>query len=174
MATASKTAAKAMGKAKGVAKGLSGYPAIFRHLAAEHGEVSALMQRVAGSSEKSDVREELFPEIRKNLLAHAKAEEKEFYGPLRRSAETKELISQAIEEHRKVEEYLEKLASGNKATKTWMQIFERMMRAVEAHVDMEENEIFPKAFEVLSREQAQKIEERYEAAEERQKARLSR
>lgn len=172
MAKASKMAAKAMGKAKGAAKALSGYPGIFHHIAGEHGEVSAMMKRVAGSSEGSKVREELFPEIRKNLLAHTQAEEKEFYGPLRRFPETKEFIAQAMDEHRKVQEYLEKLESGNKATKTWLQTFERMMRAVERHVEMEEHEMFPAANEVLSGEQAREMEDRFQEVEEQVKARF--
>lgn len=172
MATGSKVAAKMKGKAKGAAKSLSGYPGIFRHLAGEHGEVSSLMKRVSGTSDDSKLREELFPEIRKNLLAHARAEEKEFYEPLRGFAETRDFVPRAIEEHRKVEGYLEELANGNKATKTWLETFERMMRAVEAHVEHEEQEIFPAANEVLSHERAQEMEEHYESREKQEKAQL--
>lgn len=166
------TTAKVKATAKEAVEVLSGYPGIFRHLAGEHSEVATLMKKVAGSSEGSTVREELFPEIRKKLLAHTKAEEQEFYDPLRRHPETEDLIAQATEEHEKVEGYLDELTSGNKATKTWMKIFERMRRAVEAHVDMEENDIFPAAREVLSAEEAQEMEKRYQALEEQVKQRL--
>jgi len=172
MAKASKVAAKVKGGMKAAGSALTGYPGIFRHLAAEHGEVSVLMKRVAGSSDGSDVREELFPEIRKNLLAHAKAEEQEFYEPLRNRSATRDLIRKSLDQHRKIEEYVEKLSSGNKATQTWLETFERMMRAVEQHVDLEENQLFPAAKELLSTNEAQEMEEQYEEAEEQEKAHL--
>lgn len=172
MAIGSKTASKAAGTAKGAAKALAGYPGIFHHLAGEHAEVSTLMKRVAASSEGSSTREELFPEIEKSLFAHARAEEEEFYPVLRNFTGIQELVDRCIEEHRKVEEYLGQLASGNKATKTWAEVFERMMRAVETHVEREEKELFPKAKELLSPDRAEDMQGRYERAEEREKSRL--
>lgn len=172
MATGSKAASKAAGTAKGIAKALEGYPGIFHHLAGEHAEVSALMKRVASSSEDSSVREELFPEIRKNLLAHAHAEEEEFYSALRNYPEVEPIVSRCLDEHHKVEEYLGELESGNKATKTWGELFGRMMRAVETHVEREEKELFPKARELLTEDRAREMEERYQNAEEREKTHL--
>jgi hemerythrin superfamily protein len=172
MATVTKAIAKVAGLAKEAGTALSGYPGIFHHLAREHAQVAVLMQRVAASSEDSPVREELFPEIRTELLAHSKAEEREFYAPLARAASTKELVAKAREQHEKIRGYLDELAEANKATKTWLRTFERMVRAVQAHVDMEENQLFPPANELLDREQAAKINEAYEAAEEQEKKRL--
>jgi hypothetical protein len=48
-----KAGAKAKAAAKGAAKAAQGETGILRHLAAEHGEVSALMKRVAKTSEVS-------------------------------------------------------------------------------------------------------------------------
>lgn len=167
-----KAGAKAAGKGKGILKALEGYPGIFHHLAGEHAEVSTLMQRIAASSEDSDAREEIFPELRKNLLAHAHAEEQEFYPTLHRFSELEVLVDRCIEEHHKVEEYLDQLDSQNKATKTWMNVFERMMRAVERHVEREEQELFPKAKDLLEPERAEKMQGRFESAEEKEKKRL--
>ena len=169
---ASTATAKVRGKMREAASLLSGYPGIFRHLAGEHAEVAALMKKVAGSSETSATREELFPEIHVSLLAHATAEEREFYGPLRDYSATDALVSKALDQHQKIKGYLEQLIGANKATKTWLATFERLMRAVEVHVDMEENELFPAAKDVLTAEVARRMEQRYCEAEKQMRERI--
>jgi hemerythrin superfamily protein len=168
MASVSKAAAKFAGTTKGGAKALAGCPGIFGHLAAEHAELANLMKRVADAAPDSNIRNELFPEIRKNLLAHAHAEEEQFYPILFSFAELESLVSQCADEHQRVEECLIDLESADNTA--WAGLFDQLMRAVEAHVEREENELFPKARELLSREQAEELDECYSHAEERQKA----
>ncbi len=172
MATLSRVSAKVTGAAKAMEKALRGYPAIFRHLAGEHGEVATLLARVAASSEDIEIRGELFPEIRKSLLAHAKAEEKEFYEPLRGFSRTASMIPQALEEHRQIEQLLEQLHGQSFTSATWFGTFQTLCTAVEAHVEREENELFVAAKEVLDSDRAKQMEESYERTEEREKARL--
>ena len=172
MAIGTKAAAKVAGAAKGAAKALAGYSSIFHHLANEHAQVSTMMTRIAQSSEGSSDREEVFDEMCPALLAHAHAEEKEFYPVLRRFPELQQLVTQSLEEHKQIESYLEQLESSNKGTKIWLDLFERLMLAVEAHVDLEENQLFPKANELLSSDQAKQVYERYEHVEEEEKTEL--
>ncbi len=173
MAFATKAAAKTAGAVKGATKALAGYSSIFHHLAGEHAEVSTMMQRIASSSENSTAREEVFAEMRAALLAHAHGEEKEFYPILRRFPELQNQVSQCLQEHKEIEAYLEQLADGRKDTTTWLQLFERMKRAVEAHVNREENQLFPKANELVGSDQAQQMYERYEQVEEQEKGQLA-
>ena len=172
MATMTRAAAKISGATKAIGKALSGYPAIFRHLAGEHAEVATLMKRVSASSDDTEIREQLFPEIRKNLLAHAKAEEKEFYEALRTLPQTASMIPQAVEEHRRIAKYLEQLQRENCATDAWLDTFRAFESAVEAHVQREENELFPASKDAFDSDRAKQIDERYEAAEEQEKARI--
>ena len=168
---ASRAMAKVRAKTKEALTGLSGYPGIFSHLAGEHAEVASLMHQV-GSSGEAHTADELFPEIRKKLLAHAKAEEKEFYAPLRNAPPTKALVAKATEQHKQIEAYVEELHDGSTSTKAWMTTFEKFMHAVEKHVEMEEHQLFPAAKDVLSNQQAKELERRYSQAEEQQKAHL--
>ncbi len=171
MATGSKTAAKAAGAAKGAIKALAGYPGIFHHLAGEHAEVATLMQRVADSSPDSRLRDELFPEIRRHLLAHARGEEQEFYPKLRRFPEVEPLVTQCLQEHEQVKHQLEQLDAEDKSTATWQGRFREMMEAVERHVEREENQLFPKARDLLHPDEARDMENRYERVEEEEKRR---
>lgn len=161
----SKAAAKTAGKAKAAGKALEGQTGILRHLAGEHGKVATLMARIASSDEDSDVREDLFPDVKEELLAHAKSEEAEFYPVLREYEEFRDLVEESLEQHRRVEQMLGKLSSGDKSTKTWLDEFESMKRAVEEHVDLEENRIFPRAKEVIPKERLSTMLDRYEQTE---------
>jgi hemerythrin superfamily protein len=171
MAKGSKMGSKAAGAAKGAAKALAGYPGIFHHLAGEHAEVATLMKRVANTSEASE-REELFGEIRKNLLAHAHGEEQEFYPELRKFPEIEPLVTECLREHKKIEEYLDQLNGADKSSDAWQSRFDEMMTAVETHVEREEDELFPKAKDLLDGQVARDMEERYEKVEEQEKSRL--
>src|SRR5437868_2871676 len=82
-----KAASKTMGTVKGAKATLKGLSGVFKKLMQEHGEVAALMERVSMSSEDS-VRRELYPTIRKELLAHEKGELKAVYPVLGQYAET--------------------------------------------------------------------------------------
>jgi hemerythrin superfamily protein len=174
MAMGTKVAAKTAGAMKGAAKALAGYSSIFHHLAAEHAEVATMMHSIARSSAGSSAREDVFAELRAALLAHAHSEEQEFYPVLRRFAQIENVVAKCMAEHKQIEAYLEELEASSKKTRSWMALFERFMRAVEAHVDREENHLFPKANELLSGDQAKQVYERYEHIEERKRRSSSR
>lgn len=171
MASGSKFTSEVAGAGKGAAKALEGYSGIFHHLAGEHAEVSMLMKRVAGSTDAQS-REKLFPEIRRNLLAHAQGEEEEFYPALRKYPELEAMVDKSLNEHREIEQFLEQLNAEDKSTKEWGDGFEQLMHAVEKHVDHEENQLFPKANDLVESDEAKEMEGRYERVEEREKERL--
>lgn len=171
MAEGSKAAAKAAGKLKGAAKAMSGYPGIFHHLAGEHAEVATAMKRISGSKEDSSAREEVFAEMRKNLLAHAKGEEQEFYPRFEQRPELEGLVRQCLEEHQRIESLLQTLNTGDKSTAAWSRQFEELKHVVEAHVDREENELFPRAKDAISSDEAREMQDRFERVEEQEKTR---
>ena len=172
MARGSKAAAKTAGAVKGAAKALAGYPGIFHHLAGEHGEVSAMMQRLAASSRDSQARREVFAEMCRNLLAHAHGEEEVFYPGLKAFPEVEPLVARCLEDHARVEQHIEQLAAMDPATAEWEALFDTLKSAVEDHVAREEQELFPKAKDLLDAERAREMESQYESIEEREKARL--
>jgi hemerythrin superfamily protein len=170
MAIGSKIAGKAAGAGKQAMEALAGYPGVFHHLAAEHAEVSILMMRIANSSEESSVRSELFPDLRRKLLAHAHAEEEEFYPQLRQLPELADLVERSLQEHKQIETQLDELEAGDKSSESWTKRFEETMHAVQRHVDLEEDQVFPKAKDLLIGEQADEMLQLVETVEDREKA----
>lgn len=159
-AKGSKVAGKAAGKVKAAGAAMKGEHGIFRKLKEEHAEVSAMMKRVAATTDP-DTRRELFPEIRKEILSHAKGEEREFYPVFRQFEETSDLIEESIEDHSAIEQMLDRLRTMDVDSEDWGDLFEEMMTEVQDHVDQEENELFPLAEKLIDRENAEQIEGRY-------------
>jgi hemerythrin superfamily protein len=164
MAKATEIAGDIFGRLRGAAKSIvEGFGGIFRELAKEHGEVTVLMKRISATSDV-DIRSEVFPVLRKELLSHAKAEEREFYPAMENLEECRLLVEQAKLDHKEIEAMIEELNAMNYADATWGEQFLRLERAVEAHVEMEENELFPKAKDSLAKDQLDEMERRYEMA----------
>lgn len=153
-------AGEMIGKAHAAAATLKGDTGIFRKLQEEHAEVSTLMKRVATSSDP-ETRRDLFPKIRRELLAHAEAEEKEFYPILEQRPETQALAKQARNEHAEVELMLDQLVGMDASSDAWVDVFDRLMKSVEQHVQEEEHEIFPKAKPFFDDTQANQVEKVY-------------
>jgi hemerythrin superfamily protein len=157
-------AGKVAGKMQGIAKRLEGYKGIFRKLAEEHAEVSVLMRRVLSSSEVAEVRRELFPKIRRELLSHARAEEQEFYSVLERYPETRDFVEHSGTDHRRIEILLDQLSVSDPAQPAWTETFRTLVQAVDDHVDDEEKRLFPLAKDLLPEVDVIAMEERFAAA----------
>src|SRR5512138_490848 len=76
---------RGLGTFKAVKARLSGLVGIFKTLSEQHGEVTALLERAKLSDERFT---ELWPEIRRELLSHERAEVRELYPVLRLHAQT--------------------------------------------------------------------------------------
>ena len=160
MRTLTELASKAVGVAKATGAALSGYRGIFRTLKREHGEVSVLIMRVA-TDRDGDARAELFPLIARELLAHARAEDAEFYSILADHESTRGMVMQLEADHERIEMLISELATLPIHSSGWLIRFRELQRAVQEHVDQEENQVFPRARHILSPEMAEEIDHRY-------------
>ena len=166
MGKLTEVASKAVGKAMQAAAALAGERGIFSRLKGEHREVSLLLERCAATdTSDSGVKEriDLYEKIRAELLAHATAEEEVFYSALEQIAETKPLAIKARDEHDQVERILMELDSLAAHEPLWMERFNALVQAVDAHVTEEEDHLFPAAEKVFTKHQTKVLDERYHA-----------
>ena len=147
--------------AKSTSQDLSG---ILQTLAEEHGKVDAMMKRVKSAGNDAQVRNEFFPTIRKELLAHSDAEEEKFYDVIRKEASLKDKVEHSEKEHRDIEKALDKVGNCNPDTDAWGAAFDELMETVDHHVDEEEGEVFPAAAKHFSREQLENMDDDFKAA----------
>lgn len=161
--TPEKIASKAMGGIKAAKATVEGLTGVFRHLAQEHGEVTALLLRVKTSSDPK-VRIELFPTIRKELLSHEHGELEVVYPAMEPHDELKPMVAQHRQEAAQLEKMLEQLVALDYQDEAWMTTFSSMVDIIQRHTQEEENQIFPAAQKVLGDDEAEALLPRFEAA----------
>jgi hemerythrin superfamily protein len=135
-------ASKAMGAAKAVKATFEGLDGVFRHLAREHGEVSALLMRLKASSDPS-VRRELWPTIRKELLSHEIAEKREVYPAFRTDPELQSMADEHDNDAEGLEDAIRELTDTAVDSEAWQPTLDRLIQLVQEHVRDEEEEYFP-------------------------------
>ncbi len=158
-------ASKAAGAMKALKATVTGLSGVFKQLTKEHGEVSALLLKVELSSDPK-VRRELFPTIRRELLAHEKAELREVYPAFEGHPELKDMAMEHDREARELEQILSELHATPCEDEGWGPRFAQLVEAVKHHTSQEESQFFPAASRVLGKEAAERMQSRYEACKE--------
>ncbi|HEX3775220.1 MAG TPA: hemerythrin domain-containing protein [Polyangiaceae bacterium] len=156
-------ASKAMGAAKDVKATFKGLTGVFKHLMEEHGKVAALLKRVSMSSDVK-LRSELYPTIRRELLSHERAEMDVVYPELARYPETAAISAEHAREAQELEAAIQAVDALAFGDAQWSQAFERLVSLVEAHVNEEESEFFPKAQKAIGEDATKALLPRFEAA----------
>jgi hemerythrin superfamily protein len=134
--------AKAMGAARAAVATVGGMTGIFRRLTQEHGEMSALLMRVQLTSSPA-VRRNVFPTIRKELLAHERAEESEIFPMFQQNEGTRAIVEAHAREAGQLEMVIGELTEIAVDDPRWEQTFDRLFKLVQAHVKTEESAYFP-------------------------------
>jgi hemerythrin-like domain-containing protein len=133
----------------------------FELLKKDHRTVAELFERLEAASGKAKLG--IFQQIKNELELHTHVEEVVFYPALEKANETRDLTLEAYEEHRVVKDLLGELESANAVTDEWEAKLTVLKENVEHHVDEEENELFDKANDVLSSDEAEALGDRMRA-----------
>jgi hemerythrin superfamily protein len=143
-----------MGKMKGVKARLSGLVGVFKTLAEQHGEVLSLIDRAKNSDDKF---RELWPDIRRELVSHEKAELRVLFPELRMYGELRALADQHDAAAQDLEQMIVELDDLQVGTQEFGDAYARFADAVREHADDEEKVIFPKAQQVIGRPRAEAL-----------------
>ena len=145
---------KGAGVVKGVEARLHGLVGVFKTLSEQHGEAGALLKRVKSEPDK---RSELWPKIRQALVSHEKGELAELYPVMRAYPELRSFCDRHEAEAGQLSALIERIHATSMSTETWTQLFDQLCEMVERHVQEEQNQIFPKAQEVIGAPRAEQI-----------------
>ena len=137
----------------------------FSLLKADHREVAELFDELESASGKSKL--SVFAQIKTALDLHAHIEEKFFYPALEEPKQTHDITLEAYEEHDVVKKLLQELNRAKAVNDEWEAQTKVLRENVEHHVEEEENELFPKATKVLSRDEIETLGEEMQAEKER-------
>ncbi|HSE30426.1 MAG TPA: hemerythrin domain-containing protein [Pyrinomonadaceae bacterium] len=138
----------------------------FELLKKDHEKVSTLFKQIESASGDGKMR--IFRQLKQELDVHAHIEEKIFYPALEREKQTREITLEAYEEHRVVKDLLSQLDAATSAGEDWDARLTVLKENVEHHVEEEEGELFDKANDVLTGEQADALGDQMQAEKNRQ------
>jgi hemerythrin superfamily protein len=114
-------------------------------------------------------REELFHTLKEALIKHSHAEEKVFYPMLRDKQPAHDMIEHGIDEHHQVESLLSRMDSIPADSDDWLDTLETIHAKVQDHVQEEENDVFPKARQLLGEGELNQLTERFMRTKERER-----
>jgi hemerythrin superfamily protein len=144
---------------------------IYSLLRQDHQRVKELFEQIEATEPNGGgKRETVFGAIKKELMVHKEAEESTFYAALSVLPEMSDRIEEAMEEHVDVEELLQELDETDTGSDAFMAQLAELREEVEHHVSEEENEIFPRARELLTEEQADSLAREMQTQKQRLEA----
>lgn len=93
----------------------------------------------------------MFGELRDTLTQHTKLEEQMLYPELRGSSETRLLVDESYREHQRIREILAKMEKlrRDQHCDRWDDNLKELQQNLKHHVAREEDELFPKAMQLL-------------------------
>ncbi|HEX4452320.1 MAG TPA: hemerythrin domain-containing protein [Kofleriaceae bacterium] len=160
-------AAKTKGFEKSMEAHRDGLIGVFRTLAKQHGEASALIDRIKNDAGK---RESLWPKLRVALMAHEHGELDAVYPALERYHALKPLAQQHGEEAKQLEATIQRLDSMTIDSDEWGSVFGTLADMITSHVAEEENEIFPVSLNAIGTDRANDLDTAFKAAHKKAEA----
>jgi len=142
-------------------------------LTKDHATVKALFKKFESAGERAgQTKQRLFNEIKDALDVHAGIEEEIFYSAMQkvRLKEAKDLVLEALEEHKVVKTLLEEIAGLTPEDEEFDAKVKVLRENVEHHANEEEKEMFPQAKEHLSEERRAELGAQMEDRKEQLKA----
>lgn len=129
----------------------------------DHELVKKMLAEGEKTTERADkTRTELFARLKGELEIHERIEEEVLYPALRDNPKSEEIAYEAYEEHHVVDRILEELEMTPTDSPEWLAKFTVAKENLEHHIEEEEGELFPKARQILSDDQLERMGARME------------
>jgi len=136
---------------------------IFEDLKADHDKHRAMLEQLGETKGDSEERRELFEKLRKELQAHAAAEEESLYAAMLAKPDLRDEARHSVSEHKEIDDYLGELFEIDMSSSAWLTKFKEMRHRYLHHIDEEEEEMFPSAAKSLSDKTETQIADTFEA-----------
>jgi hypothetical protein len=127
-------------------------------------KANELFVRLSDTSDGAvKTREKLFAELKAELELHAGLEEQHLFPVLRRNAETKEIVTEAIKDNKELRAKLAELEALPKNDDAFPERLKALQKTFRQHARDEKRELLPAVQRALSEEQVQGITQKIEA-----------
>jgi iron-sulfur cluster repair protein YtfE (RIC family) len=127
---------------------------IFELLIKDHIKVKKILQEMCETTSRAiKKRQELLEQLVAELKMHEKIEERIFYPPLKDNHNTRQLTLEAYEEHRAVDDLIDKLAKLEPSDERWLAVLTVIKENLHHHIKEEEDRLFLKAREEIDEQE---------------------
>lgn len=130
---------------------------IFQDLKQDHDRHRELLEKLEETSGDSEDRRSLFETLRRELQAHAAAEEESLYATMLGCPDLREDARHSVSEHKEIDDMLGELVETDMGSGGWLMKFKAMRQRYLHHIDEEEEEMFPAAAKGLSSDAEKRI-----------------
>jgi hypothetical protein len=125
-------------------------------------ELFARLAETSGNAVKT--RERLFSELKEELELHMRLEEQHLFPVLKKHKETKELVSDALNDNKETRRALTQLERAQKDSEEFTSKVADLRKAFQQHVRDERKEFLPAVLKALDDEEAEAVVEKIEGA----------
>ena len=139
---------------------------IFEDLKQDHDRQRKMLEDIANAA--GSERQSQFEKLRKELQAHAAAEEESLYATMLGCPDLREDARHSVSEHKEVDDMLGELVEADVDSDAWQDTFAKMRHRYLHHIDEEEEEMFPKAAEGLTADAEARIAKVFEKRKPRE------
>lgn len=139
---------------------------IYEVIKQDHERHRDLLARIDETSGDTAVRRRLFEEFRRELTAHANAEEQTLYAVLLENPKSQEQARHGIAEHKRGDDVLAELNDLDFDNPGWLARFRKLRHEVEHHMEEEEEDVFASARDVLDDARAIELARKFEHREQ--------
>ena len=143
---------------------------IFNELKQDHDRHRKMLDELVKTEGDSADRTKMFAAFKKEVSAHANAEEQSLYAEMLERPDLQDKGRHSVAEHKEIDDYLEDLEDTDMSSSGWLVTFKKLKHRYEHHIDEEENEIFTAAQEDLSEAKSESLGKVFET---RKKAELA-
>lgn len=129
----------------------------------DHQKVSDLFEQFEATDEEQKKRH-IADQIANELETHTHIEETIFYPALREEEELKDMVMEALEEHKQVKTLIREIGNLARESEKFDAKMTVMKENVEHHVEEEENEMFPKVEQLFDESELEELGKEMAAA----------
>jgi hemerythrin superfamily protein len=135
---------------------------IYHYLRESHSRQRELIAALTQSAPRSEQRTAVFTSLRRELMAHAAAEERFLYVPIMQLDAGLVSSRHALSEHHEIDELLEELSVSDKSARGWMSKAKKLCEEVLHHLEEEEKKFFQVSGKLLSARQKALLAKSYD------------
>ena len=123
----------------------------------DHRKALALVEELEGVRADEPGNRNTFGELKASLELHIREEEEIYYPALAEHEEFADLMDENVAEHEMVRANLAQMSELSPASDAFQSILTETRAALEAHMQEEEDEIFPRSIELLGEERINEL-----------------